>query len=87
MVLGSLIEEATAESARKAIRALVKINPENATVIYDGEEKLFLNLMKLKKEEYEILQFMQLFLNKKFQKTMILAYIKFLRELILVVGF
>lgn len=39
MVLGSLIEEATAESARKAIQALVKISPENAMVVENGEER------------------------------------------------
>ena len=38
MVFGSLIEEATGESARKAIHALIKISPQNATVISDGKE-------------------------------------------------
>ncbi|MDK9706177.1 MAG: cation-translocating P-type ATPase [Desulforhopalus sp.] len=32
MVLGALIEEATAESARKSIQALIKITPKHATV-------------------------------------------------------
>lgn len=39
MVLGALIEEATAESARKSIQALVKISPKKALVVTDGQEK------------------------------------------------
>jgi len=39
MVLGALIEEATAESARKSIQALVKISPKKALVVTDGHEK------------------------------------------------
>lgn len=37
MVLGSLIEEATADTARKAIQSLIKISPETATVLVDGQ--------------------------------------------------
>ncbi|MBU1627569.1 cation-translocating P-type ATPase, partial [bacterium] len=37
MVLGALIEEITSESARKAIHALVKISPQMANLIKDGE--------------------------------------------------
>lgn len=33
MVLGALIEEATAESARKSIQALIKVTPKKATVL------------------------------------------------------
>ncbi len=33
MVLGALIEEATAESARKSIQALIKVTPKTATVV------------------------------------------------------
>jgi len=40
MVLGVLIEEATGESARRAIRALIKISPRDATVVGEGEEQL-----------------------------------------------
>lgn len=40
MVLGALIEEATGESARRAIRALIKISPRDATVVREGEERL-----------------------------------------------
>lgn len=36
MVLGSLIEEATADSARKAIETLMNMVPENASVVRDG---------------------------------------------------
>lgn len=39
MVLGALIEEASAESARKSIHALIKISPKKALVITDGQEK------------------------------------------------
>lgn len=39
MVLGALIEEATAESARKSIQALVKISPKKALVVTDGQGK------------------------------------------------
>ena len=39
MVLGALIEEATSDSARKAIEALIKIAPETATVLIDSEVK------------------------------------------------
>lgn len=38
MVLGSLIEQATSESARKAIQSLIDIAPETATVMVDGKE-------------------------------------------------
>ncbi len=37
MVLGALIEEATAESARKSIQTLIKVSPKNATVVRGGE--------------------------------------------------
>ncbi len=36
MVLGALIEEATAESARKSIQALIKVAPKMATVVSGG---------------------------------------------------
>lgn len=39
MVLGSLIEQATSESARKAIQSLMDIAPETATVMVDGKEQ------------------------------------------------
>lgn len=39
MVLGSLIEEATSESARNAIRSLMEIAPKTATVVTDGESR------------------------------------------------
>lgn len=40
MVLGSLIEQATSESARKAIQGLIDISPETATVLVNGREKI-----------------------------------------------
>lgn len=40
MVLGSLIEEATAESARRSIQALIKVTPQQALVVNDGVEQL-----------------------------------------------
>ncbi len=39
MTFGGLIEQVTSESARKAIKSLVRISPETATVISDDEEK------------------------------------------------
>lgn len=36
MTLGSLIEQATSDSARKAIQALIGISPQTATVFVDG---------------------------------------------------
>lgn len=39
MVLGSLIEQATSESARKAIQSLIDIAPETATIMVDGKEQ------------------------------------------------
>lgn len=39
MVLGALIEEATAESARKSIQSLIKVTPKTATVL-DGENQI-----------------------------------------------
>jgi len=39
MVLGALIEEATGESARQAIRSLMKIAPKFATIISGDEER------------------------------------------------
>jgi Cd2+/Zn2+-exporting ATPase len=40
MTFGGLIEQVTSESARKAIKALVQISPETATVLSDGEERI-----------------------------------------------
>ena len=40
MVLGALIEEATSESARKAIRSLINITPKSATVLNNGREEV-----------------------------------------------
>ena len=37
MTLGSLLEDATSESARKAVRTLVNLSPPNAWVMIDGE--------------------------------------------------
>jgi len=39
MVIGALIEEATAESARKSIQALIKVSPKKALVLIGGEAK------------------------------------------------
>jgi len=39
MVLGALVEEATGESARQAIRSLMKITPKFATIISGDKEK------------------------------------------------
>lgn len=39
MTFGGLIEKVTSESARKAIKSLVQIAPQTATVLDDGEEK------------------------------------------------
>ena len=38
MVLGTLVEEATGESARRAIRSLIRISPRDAAVITPGGE-------------------------------------------------
>ncbi|MDL2329716.1 cation-translocating P-type ATPase [Desulfosarcina sp. OttesenSCG-928-A07] len=38
MVMGALIEEATAESARRSIQALVRVSPKTALVIREKEE-------------------------------------------------
>jgi Zn2+/Cd2+-exporting ATPase len=38
MVLGALIEEATAESARKSIQALIKVSPKTALKLVNGRE-------------------------------------------------
>ena len=38
MVIGSLIEQATSQSARRAIHALIKLSPKNATVLEQGAE-------------------------------------------------
>ena len=38
MVVGALIEEATGESARRAIRALIRITPKNATLVTEHGE-------------------------------------------------
>ena len=40
MTFGALIEQATAESARKAIKSLVGIAPPTATLLVDGEQKV-----------------------------------------------
>jgi Cd2+/Zn2+-exporting ATPase len=40
MVLGALIEEATAESARKSIQALIQVSPKQAVIVADGREWL-----------------------------------------------
>ncbi len=40
MTLGSLVEEAVSASARKSIQALVRIAPEQATLLKDGAELL-----------------------------------------------
>jgi len=40
MVLGSLIEQATSESARKAIQSLIDTSPETATVLVNGREEI-----------------------------------------------
>lgn len=40
MVLGALIEEATAESARKSIQALIQVSPKQAVIVTDGQERL-----------------------------------------------
>jgi Cd2+/Zn2+-exporting ATPase len=42
MTFGGLIEQVTSESARKAIKSLVRISPETATVISADEEKTVL---------------------------------------------
>jgi Cd2+/Zn2+-exporting ATPase len=39
MVLGALIEEATAESARKSIQALIKVSPKKAVIVMGDETK------------------------------------------------
>ena len=39
MTLGGLIEEVTSDSARKAIKALIRYSPETATVLSGDEEK------------------------------------------------
>ena len=40
MTFGGLIEQVTSESARKAIKSLIRISPETATVIAGDEEKI-----------------------------------------------
>ncbi|UCD33514.1 MAG: cation-translocating P-type ATPase, partial [Desulfobacterales bacterium] len=40
MTIGGLIEQATSESARKAIKSLIKIAPQTATVLTGKEEKI-----------------------------------------------
>jgi Cd2+/Zn2+-exporting ATPase len=40
MVLGALIEEATAESARRSIQALIQVAPKKALVLREGREQL-----------------------------------------------
>lgn len=39
MTFGGLIEQVTAESARKAIKSLITISPQTATVLKDGKEQ------------------------------------------------
>ena len=38
MVLGSLVEQVTTGAAHKAIRSLINIHPETATILVDGKE-------------------------------------------------
>jgi Cd2+/Zn2+-exporting ATPase len=40
MTLGSLIEEVTSDSARKAIKLLINIAPQTATIVKDGKEQV-----------------------------------------------
>jgi Cd2+/Zn2+-exporting ATPase len=40
MTIGGLIEQATSESARKAIKSLIRISPQTATVLIGKEERL-----------------------------------------------
>lgn len=40
MTFGGLIEQATSESARKAIKSLVRISPQTATVLVGNEERI-----------------------------------------------
>jgi len=40
MTFGGLIEQVTSESARKAIKSLIRISPQNATVLIGEEEKV-----------------------------------------------
>lgn len=40
MVLGALIEQATAESARRSIQALIQVTPKQALRLEEGEEQL-----------------------------------------------
>ena len=40
MTLGALIEQVTSESARKAIRGLMELRPQKATVLQDGREQV-----------------------------------------------
>jgi len=40
MTFGGLIEQVTSESARKAIKSLIRISPETATVLAGDEEKI-----------------------------------------------
>ena len=40
MTFGGLIEQVTSDSARKAIKSLIRISPETATVIAGDEEKI-----------------------------------------------
>lgn len=39
MTLGALIEQVTSESARKAVKSLIRITPQTATVIKNGKER------------------------------------------------
>lgn len=40
MTFGGMIEQVTSESARKAIKSLIRISPQTATVLTGGEEKV-----------------------------------------------
>jgi len=40
MTFGGLIEQVTSESARKAIKSLIRISPQTATVLSGGDEKV-----------------------------------------------
>jgi len=50
MVLGSLIEQATSESARKAIKSLINISPQQATVV-TGEKTETKHISEIKTDD------------------------------------
>jgi Cd2+/Zn2+-exporting ATPase len=39
MVLGALVEEATSDTARRAIQSLIRLSPESATLLEDGRQR------------------------------------------------